>query len=336
MRLKRRKSTEGLMSIEEYAAHRNVSRDTVYRYIRQGKIQRTGDLIDHVKADFSLDSPGKNQHLQMFVARCKSWVQKRRYSIVVTILLLALAIPAPAVLAEYTRRGKQIQSLEAENAELWETVTELAGLSDKYSGLMDVGKALGLDMDDAVGELDKKNPNVKIPELTLFALLDRSEYFTEWISTEIGADRDKLAGYISAAEHTPNIWPVRGSVSSEFGWRYVERGSALSRALGFIGNKWHAGIDITASAGTRVDATAAGVVSFTGEREGYGNLVIVDHGTYQTYYAHLQRIAVAEGQELTRGEKVGTVGSTGTSTGPHLHYEVRVQGQPVNPRRYLP
>ena len=336
MRLRRRKSTEGLMSIEEYAAHRGVSRDTVYRYIRQGKIQRTGDLIDQVKADFSLDSPGKNQHLQMFVARCKSWVQKRRYSIIVTILLLVILIFLPGILTEYHRRGKALRATEMENAELLATVNELLGLSDKYADLMDVGEALGLDMDDAVGELKGKNPNVSIPELTLFALLDRSSYFADWIGQEIDTDRDKLGGYLEQAKATPNCWPVKGRVSSEYGWRYVNRGSALSRALRYIGNKWHSGIDITASAGTRVDCTAAGVVSFTGERESYGNLVIVDHGTYQTYYAHLQRITVTEGQDVNRGSKVGDVGSTGTSTGAHLHYEVRVHGSPVNPRRYLP
>ena len=77
-------------------------------------------------------------------------------------------------------------------------------------------------------------------------------------------------------------------------------------------------------------------VIWTGGRESYGNLVIIDHGTYVTYYAHLQRITVKDGDKVSRGDRVGTVGSTGTSTGPHLHYEVRVNGSPVNPRRYLP
>lgn len=323
-----------LVTIEEYAAHRGVSTDTIYRYIRQGKIQRHKDGIDQVKADIMLDNPDKNRKLQMFVARCKNWVQKRSYPIVVTVLLVALLIPAPAILKEYAKRGRVIDALETENAELRATRDELLGLSDKYSSLMDVSEALGLDVEEAVTELRKENPNVSIPELTLFALLDRSSYFADWIQLEVATDRDKLEHYLEQAEQTPNIWPVRGTVSSEFGWR-LARGT-LARALGYIGNNWHQGIDIAAAPGTRVNCTAAGEVIFTGPKESYGNLVIVDHGTYQTYYAHLQRITVKEGQKVARGDRVGTVGSTGTSTGPHLHYEVRVHGSPVNPRRYLP
>lgn len=334
MRLFNRRPRD-LVTIEEYAAHRGVSTDTIYRYIRQGKIQRYKDGIDLVRADMMLDCK-KPRHLQIALARCKYWVQKRTYSIIVTVLLLSLLIPTPAVLAEHHRRGQALAALEVENAELRQTRDELLGLSDKYAGLMDVSEALGLDIEDAVAELEKANPNVSIPELTLFALLDRSSYFADWIQAEVGADRDKLEHYLKQAEQTPNIWPVKGKITSEFGWRYVKRGSSLSRVLGYVGNRWHSGIDISARIGTRVNSTAKGTVVFAGKRESYGNLVIVDHGTYQTYYAHLQRITVTEGQKVARGDRVGTVGSTGTSTGPHLHYEVRVNGSPVNPRRYLP
>ncbi len=336
MRLRRRKSPKGLMSIKDYAAHRGVSTDTIYRYIRQGKIQRHKDGIDQVKADIMLDNPDKNRKLQMFVARCKNWVQKRSYPIVVTVLLVALLIPTPAILKEYARRGRVIEALEAENADLRATRDELLGLSDKYSSLMDVSDALGLDYEDAVAELEKVNPNVTIPELTLFALLDRSSYFADWIAQEVATDRDKLEAYITQAERTPNCWPVKGRVTSDFGWRYAGRGSALARALGFVGRQWHTGIDIAAEPGTRVNATAAGQVIFAGQKESFGNLVIIDHGMYQTYYAHLQTITAKVGAKVKRGDRIGTVGSTGTSTGLHLHYEVRVNDTPVNPRRYLP
>lgn len=329
-----------LVSIEDYAAHRGVSPDTIYRYIRQEKIRshkgERAQLIDQVEADLALDHPKEPGILQVAFARCKAWVQKRAYAIVVTLLLLLVLIPAPGLLLDYSRQAAQLRATEAEAAELRATVNELLGLSDKYAGLMEVGEALGLDIGVAVGGLQGENPNVTIPELTLFALLDRSSYFADWIGQEVAIDRDKLGGYIQQAEHTPNRWPVTGRVTSEYGWRYASRGSALSRALGLIGNAWHPGIDIAAKAGTRVNCTAAGEVIWTGERESYGNLVIIDHGAYQTYYAHLQRIAVKEGQKVSRGDKVGTVGSTGTSTGNHLHYEVRVRGESVNPRRYLP
>lgn len=334
MRLRRRKNTKGLMSIEDYAAHRGVSTDTIYRYIRQGKIQRHTHGIDQVKADIMLDSPDKNRKLYMFFARCKNWVQKRKYQIVTTILLILLIIPAPAILKEYARRGRVIEALEAENAELMEINEGLLGLTDKYTSLMDVSDALGLDYEDAAAGLKSENPNVKIPELSIFALLDRSAYFAGWISTEVETDRDKLANYIDQAARTPNCWPVQGRVTGEYGWRYA-RGS-LARAIGRIGRDWHTGIDIAKTKGSKVEATATGKVSSVGWTDGYGNMVIIDHGIYQTYYAHLHQIMVKEGQKVSRGDKVGTVGSTGTSTGNHLHYEVRVRGESVNPRRYLP
>src|SRR5690606_6567105 len=126
---------------------------------------------------------------------------------------------------------------------------------DKYTSLLDVSDALGLDYDDALGQLGKNNPNVKIPELTILALLDRSTYFANWIQTEAGADRDRLEVYITQAEHTPNCWPVKGRVTSEYGWRYAK--GSLARALGRFGKDWHSGIDIAKARGTKVQASAA-------------------------------------------------------------------------------
>lgn len=99
-----------LVTIEEYAAHRGVSVDTVYRWIKKGRIQEViadgKKHVDLVKADYRLDHPEKHSHLHLLFARCKNWMQKRRYPIIVTVLLLALLIPTPAVLAEYHRRGQ--------------------------------------------------------------------------------------------------------------------------------------------------------------------------------------------------------------------------------------
>jgi murein DD-endopeptidase MepM/ murein hydrolase activator NlpD len=98
----------------------------------------------------------------------------------------------------------------------------------------------------------------------------------------------------------------------------------------------HKGLDLSAPTGTPIAAAAPGVVVFAGVRGGYGNAVIVDHGNaLATLYAHQSRIAVVEGQAVGVGETIGLVGSTGNSTGPHLHFEVRVHGTPVNPLAYL-
>jgi murein DD-endopeptidase MepM/ murein hydrolase activator NlpD len=125
----------------------------------------------------------------------------------------------------------------------------------------------------------------------------------------------------------PSIWPVEGRLMGGFG----ERTDPFSGE-----GAMHTGVDISAPTGTPVRATADGSVTMAGWNSGYGQLVVVDHGGgYETYYAHLSRFTVMEGQEVRRGEQIGAVGSTGRVTAPHLHYEVRIGGAPVNPHTYL-
>jgi murein DD-endopeptidase MepM/ murein hydrolase activator NlpD len=121
--------------------------------------------------------------------------------------------------------------------------------------------------------------------------------------------------------------PVDAPITSGFGPR-------VHPIFGTV--RMHTGIDFGAPAGTPIRAAAAGKVLGAGDRGGYGNAVIIDHGgTLATLYAHQSRIAVVEGQTVTRGQTIGYVGSTGFSTGPHLHFEVRVNGNPVDPIAYL-
>ena len=134
---------------------------------------------------------------------------------------------------------------------------------------------------------------------------------------------DKRSLYAS----TPTIWPGRGWVTSPFG----SRTSPFSGIL-----KFHEGIDIAAQTGTPVMSPADGVVIRAGFSTGYGNLVEISHGYgIRTIYAHNSRLNVKEGQRVKRGEVICYVGDTGTSTGPHLHYEVRLNSLPVNPVRYM-
>lgn len=101
-------------------------------------------------------------------------------------------------------------------------------------------------------------------------------------------------------------------------------------------HRMHNGIDMSSPEGTEIRATAGGTVTFAGERGGFGNLVIIDHGNgLETYYAHQSRLDVGVGDLVTAGAPIGAVGSTGRSTGPHLHFEVRLHGQPVDPQNYL-
>jgi murein DD-endopeptidase MepM/ murein hydrolase activator NlpD len=128
----------------------------------------------------------------------------------------------------------------------------------------------------------------------------------------------------------PSIWPVAGNLgSSGFGMR--------RNPFGGSSTEFHKGQDISAPMGASVIATADGVVICAGWQRGYGQVVYVDHGNgLSTRYGHLSRIEVVEGQTVKRGELLGRVGSTGRSTGPHLHYEVRVNGLATNPIPYLP
>ncbi len=126
---------------------------------------------------------------------------------------------------------------------------------------------------------------------------------------------------------SPTLWPVEGRVTSSFG----ERQDPIDGEGAF-----HPGIDIAAPSGTPVRATAAGLVTGADLGHGYGHTVELNDGhNIMTVYAHLASLAVVPGQRVSRGQIVGYVGDSGRSTGPHLHYEVRIDGVPVNPYKYL-
>jgi len=123
------------------------------------------------------------------------------------------------------------------------------------------------------------------------------------------------------------IWPVKGFITSNYGYRvHPIRGSVI----------FHSGIDIAAMYGAPICVTASGIVIFSGWYGGYGNAVIVDHGNgYSSLYAHCSTIFVGKGQSVNQGNIIASIGSTGMSTGPHLHFEIRQNGVPIDPRSRL-
>ena len=136
-----------------------------------------------------------------------------------------------------------------------------------------------------------------------------------------------LANRHNCARATPSMWPTRGRITSPFGYRLPSLRAA---------SEFHSGIDIAEKAGTPIHVTADGVVRHSGWAQGYGMCVVVDHGFgYSTLYSHMNELSVKEGAVLKRGQLVGRMGSTGASTGNHLHYEVWVDGIPKNPMRFL-
>ena len=122
--------------------------------------------------------------------------------------------------------------------------------------------------------------------------------------------------------------PTSGHVTSEYGPRI----HPISGQSGF-----HTGIDLASPSGTPIKASKSGTVVYSGWQGGYGQVVIIDHGGgYRTLYAHCSKLNVVKNQKVSRGQTVALVGSTGNSTGPHLHFEVRVNNKHQNPRKYVP
>ena len=126
---------------------------------------------------------------------------------------------------------------------------------------------------------------------------------------------------------TPSVWPARGWVTSDFGQRTDPY--TAERVM-------HEGLDIAAPHGKEVVAPSDGTVIFAGLEGGYGNVLVIDHGYgVKTRYGHLSKLEVKTGDHVNRGQLVGAVGNTGRSTGPHQHYEVRVNGIPENPKKFI-
>ena len=153
---------------------------------------------------------------------------------------------------------------------------------------------------------------------------------SEWVKQEIWTLYTDLSEKKEVLNNTPSILPVKGWVSSHFGYRNE---TIFSDHEPYF----HRGIDIASVEGSPVLASADGKVVWTGyDERGYGNLVVLDHGYgLRTYYAHLLKITTETGKSVKKGEAIALVGSTGRSTGPHLHYEVRIFGEPVNPNNYI-
>ena len=169
--------------------------------------------------------------------------------------------------------------------------------------------------------IDGKDPKA------LAAVLDVDEGFAGRIQ-HAAATLDEMRTLSTAAQKVPLAVPTRNtSRSSGFGVRFDP----------FTGRPaFHSGLDFAGAFSTPIYATAPGVISFTGVRTGYGNTIEIDHGGgFKTRYAHLQAIAVGVGQRVAVGQRIGAMGSTGRSTGPHLHYEIWVDGRPQNPDRFL-
>ena len=237
----------------------------------------------------------------------------------------ALAPAKPRLLAkspiervQYTRMDQERLIESADNfarsrAERLRAAFRLAGLTPE--NFASRGGALGGPL------IEARDPRA------LAVVLDVDEDFARRIQ-RASSNMSDMRGLSEASKTLPFYRPTAAAaVSSSYGVRL----DPFTRRPAF-----HSGLDFPGGFFTPIQATAPGVVSFTGVRSGYGNTVELDHGGgFKTRYAHLQGIAVSVGQRVGIGQRIGAMGSTGRSTGPHLHYEIWVGGRPQNPNRFL-
>lgn len=224
---------------------------------------------------------------------------------------------------------KRIDSLENRLFELEEYVDRIEDLSSRIKIIADISdphKSLinyGL-------LLNKKRQDTNIPSDKMeLAELKLALFHKEAIQyqKELSAFKDTLIKKKGFLSSIPSLWPVKGSLSGGFGF---SEDSATGKT------KMHTGIDISTSTGSSVISPSDGIIEFCDVYGGYGNLIVVNHGNnIKTWHGHLNNFRVKLNDKIRRGQIIGTVGMTGRTTGPHLHYEIRIYGIPVNPLKYI-
>ena len=224
--------------------------------------------------------------------------------------------------ASHLRVERENKKLRGENEQQRQ---KLEQLKDRVEAIEDASRRLaemsGVTEENISGERGSGGPLVVMDAASIAAVEARAVQLEAQLKTYESALREK--------SRIPSIWPVAGEMTDGFGGR--------RNPFGGSSFEFHPGQDIRAERGTPVVVAANGTVVFAGTQSGYGQMVEVSHGDgLTTRYAHLSKLEVVVGQEIARGQLVGLVGSTGRSTGPHLHYEVRINGESVNPLAYLP
>lgn len=158
---------------------------------------------------------------------------------------------------------------------------------------------------------------------------DKKNKVSDVKNKEVAVNSDKVAG-TNNKQAVLLTFPANGRISSFFGYRKVVLNDGTVEA------GMHEGIDIAVPMGTKIGAAMNGEVEFVGVQEGYGNVIILRHsGGLETLYGHCSKIEVKKGDKVNTGDEIGKAGSTGRSTGPHIHFEVRVNGKAVDPLKYL-
>lgn len=236
---------------------------------------------------------------------------------------------------ELKSQRRQVQTFAKEIEVLKDQVRGLTKLEDQVRLIADIQKTGNSSGLIGIGGIPESNLDPDIPlENRHNNLIREMHTQIEQVQTATSQKKLDFNDLIKKLEKkknilaaTPSIKPVDGWITSRFGYRKSP----------FTGQRdFHAGLDISNRPGTKIIATANGKVTFAARKMYYGNMVTIDHGYGKaTRYAHLKKILVKRGQKVKRGDVIALLGNTGQSTGPHLHYEVRINGAPVNPLKYI-
>ena len=213
-----------------------------------------------------------------------------------------------------------MEKMEDRDDNFYRVMMQLDPMSDAH-------RLSGLDYENRYSQLSKLSDSRLVDQLSKRMNLLEKRIYSQLLSFD--QLEEALANQQDRLAHIPSVLPINiadYTMSSGYGYR-------VDPIYG--SSKFHEGLDFAASKGTDVFATGDGRITLAGREAGYGNCVDIDHGyNYLTRYAHLSEVLVKQGEEVKRGQLIGKVGSTGKSTGPHLHYEVRYKGMPQNPVNY--
>jgi len=265
------------------------------------------------------------------------------------LLFVAASLACNAWLWQEFKQSRTLQErLDQTERVLVDQTSQLGGLVNKITEVQsDLGRVQQFDtrlrlimnsdgeLDEAVGAArGEEFSRTYLPLFRQELMVRRMNTFLRQLSEDVNLEEVRQQELLHSLRDNrellasmPSIWPVQGFLTSRFG----------TRVSPFTGRRdFHKGLDISARAGTPIVAPAAGTVIFAGVDGAYGNALRIRHGAgITTLYGHMQRLAVKNGQSVSRGTIIGYVGNTGRSTGPHLHYEVLLNGVNVSPLRYI-